>query len=186
MGAVQGTLDTNTREAYGTPAPPSPDLPIPKRQCFCRWAAPAQGAETSVTCSPFPSPECHPPSWPCGWDPPAWLLPAIPWGRTEEGGAQKQGTHWTRPTGAPGPHWTTLVPGEVAVPPTSFPSHTGHRQLRIRGMRWTRKPSPCIGPQPTPDTLDPGATPAAILSHTPLLARLAAARASQSLYVSVE
>lgn len=104
-----------------------------------------------------------------------------------------QGAHWTRPTGAPGPHWTTLVPGEVAVAPAAFLSHTGHCQLRNWGTRWTRRPNPYSDPQPwlpsvpPPDTLDLGVIPDLILDHTPLLPTLsAAARTSQSLYVSVE
>lgn len=69
---------------------------------------------------------------------------AIPWGRLGE----DIGQTWTWPTGTPGPHWTTLVPGEKAAAPTASlsPSHTGPHWLRIWEVRRTRKEKgfPCI------------------------------------------
>lgn len=153
--------------------PPPPDLPVPERQRFCRWAGPAQGAEASVTGYTHARPSCssfHLPSATHPAGPGLGILPDFFQPSPGQGRRQMQGTHWTRPTGPPGPHWTTLVPGEEAPPPASFLSHTGHRI----GGNGQERPTPAAVLSrgrllSYPDTLDLGVTPAVTLSHSPLL-----------------
>lgn len=148
LGALQGKLDTKTREAHGTP--PHHLLTCrPKEAAFLQvgWACPRSGSFCRWRHSPFLL-AFHLPSTAHPAGPVVGILPDFFQPSPGEGWGHMQGTHWTRPPGAPGPHWTTLVPGEVAVPPASFLSHTGHCQLRNWGMRWTRKPNPYGGPQP--------------------------------------
>lgn len=174
MGAIQGKLDTKTREAYGTPPTISPTCPFPRGSVFCRWAGPAQGTEDSVTRYALPScSSSHLPSSTHPAGPVVGTLPDFFQLSPRERQGRMLGTHWTRPTGQ---HWFL---GGDGTPQLSS-CHTLDT-ARIEGDEGDKEGQPStmvLSPgfllqPPTPprasDTLDLGVTPAVILSHTPLL-----------------
>lgn len=133
-GSHPGEAGRQNQRSLWHPAPPSPDLPIPKRQCLCRWAGPAQGTEASVTtgctlpsCSSFHLPSATHPAGPV-----VGILPDFFQLSPKEGQGQMLGTHWTRPTGQ---HW--FLGGDGAPQLSSCHTLDTARTGETRGTRKT-------------------------------------------------